>query len=153
MFSPSNLFKSRSQRYTNGEIISVQKHVPSLVQVKIRTDTLGFVAKEKQTTKRMGATLQTIAMIEEGWITYGSASICDFNWCEYIDLLVDIYPRRSSFVQHPQQKLCRNPSNKLSYYAWFHSHINTHCSPYRFFGAAWSILFEKTVCSLRRSWL
>ena len=57
MLSLSNLFKSRSQRHINGKTILVQKNVPSLVQVKIRTDTLGFVAKEKQTMKK-NATLK-----------------------------------------------------------------------------------------------
>ena len=43
---------------------------------------------------------------------------------------VDMYPNRCFFDQHTQQKLCRDPSNKLCCYAWFHSHRNTHCSPY-----------------------
>ena len=64
MFSPSNLFKSRFQKYTNGEIISVQKNVPSLVQVKIRMDTLGFVAKTYD--EKYGRYASNITMIEEG---------------------------------------------------------------------------------------
>ena len=84
---------------------------------------------------------------------YGKALKIQKDRCEYIELLLGMYPKRSSFVQHPQQKLCRDPSNKLSCYAWFHSHRNTLCSPYRFFFAAFDFFGKEAYFPLRLSLL
>ena len=55
------------------------------------------------------------------------------NW-EWNGLLEILYPNSSSFVQQSQPKLCRDLSGKLSCYAWFYSHRNTHCSRIDFSG-------------------
>ena len=54
--------------------------------------------------------------------------------CEWNGLLEIMYPNRFSFVQHPQPKLCRDLSGKLSCYAWVYSHRNTLCSRVDFSG-------------------
>ena len=101
---------------SNGEIISVQKNVPSPVQVKIRMDTLVFVAKENIWRKGMGVTLQTITMIEEGWTTYGSASICGFNIQLQLQLTLTLTKQlqaRLHFLRTYQnpQKYCLSSNN------------------------------------------